>query len=100
GLLGKEALGTQSDLVRIATDLDDRDAVEVELDALAGDRAPDLHRDPTAGQVHRGELLDERDDEDTAAEDDLLARQVGGELARLRVDHGLALAAGDDERLV
>src|SRR5690606_17359303 len=41
-----------------------------------------------------------RDDERAAAEDDLLPRQVGGELPGLRVDHGLALAAGDDERLV
>ena len=53
------------------------------------------------GQVEGREALHERDDEHAAAHDDLLAGQVGGDLAGLRVAHlALALAPGDDERLV
>ena len=100
GLLAEEALRAEPDLVGVAAHLHDRDAVEVELDALPRDRAADLHRDPAAGEVHRGELLDQRDDEDAAAEDDLLAGEVGAELPGLRVEDRLALPAGDDERLV
>ena len=39
GLLAEEPLRTEPDLVGVAADLDDGDAVEVELDALPGDRA-------------------------------------------------------------
>jgi hypothetical protein len=46
------------------------------------------------------QALDERDDEHAAAHDDLLAAEIGGDEPRLRVTHLLALAAGDDERLV
>ena len=52
-LLAQEPLGGQPDLVGVAADLHDRDALDVELDALAGHRAADLHRDPPAGEVHR-----------------------------------------------
>ena len=85
-LLAEEALGREPDLVGVAADLDDRHALHVELDALAGDGAADLHRDAPRGEVERGELLDERDDEDAAAEDDLLAREVVAERAGLGVE--------------
>ena len=78
-LLGEEPLGGEPDLVGVAADLDDRDALDVELDALAGHRAADLHRDAAAGEVHGGELLHERHHEGAAAEDHLLPRQVGGQ---------------------
>ena len=66
------------------------------LDRLRGS-APRCAR----GQVEGGEPLHERDDEHATAHDDLLAGQVGGALTGLRVAHlALALAAGDDERLV
>ena len=100
-LLAQEPLGGGADGVLVAADLDDRDAVEVELDALPGHGSADLHRDAARGQVEGGEALHERDDEHAAAHDDLLAGQVGGDLTGLRVAHlALALAAGDDERLV
>jgi hypothetical protein len=47
------------------------------------------------------DLLEDRLHERAAADHDPLAGQVGGLVARLRVDHRLAaLAAGDDQRLV
>ena len=100
-LLAEEPLGGEPDLVGVAADLDDRDALDVQLDALAGDRAADLHRDAAAGQVEGGELLHERDRRTmppprmTFCPERSVVSSPG-----LGVEHRLALAAGDDERLV
>src|SRR6185369_7323967 len=77
----------------------DRDALQVGPDALLADRAGDLDVDAAAGQVEHLQPLHDRHHEDRGAHDDLLAGQVGRARA---VDglHRLALAAGDDERLV
>lgn len=71
-LLGEEALGGRPDRVLVAPDLDQRHTVEVELDALAGDRPADLDHDPTARQIQDMQPLHERHDEDAPTHDDLL----------------------------
>ena len=48
-------------------------------------RAPDADRDPAAGQVHRVQLLDDRQHEDARAHDDLLARTSRSETDAGRV---------------
>jgi hypothetical protein len=99
-LLAEEALGGGADRVLVAPDLDDRDALDVQLDALAGHGVADGDHDAARGEVEHVQPLDERHDEDAAAHDHLLAAEVRGDEAGLRVAHLLALAAGDDERLV
>jgi len=77
-LLREEPLARGADLVLVAADLHDRDAVEVELDALSGHGATDRDGDAAAGQVEDVEALDERHDERAAAHDDPLSGQVLG----------------------
>src|SRR5690606_27007691 len=91
-LLAEEALGGGPDELLAAADLDDRDALERAADAVGRHRGGHRHADLAAGQVDDVEPLDEGHDEDAGAHDDLLAGGVVGA--------GLALAAGDDERLV
>ena len=98
-LLGEEALARGADLVLVAADLDDRDAVEVELDALARHRTTDCDRDAPAGEVEDVEALYERHDERAAAHDDPLAGEVLGHDPGA-VGELFAAGAGDDEGLV
>lgn len=98
-LLLEEALGGRADGVLCAADLDDRDAFQIGLDAAQGDGPADRHRDVTAGQVQGEALLHEGDDEDPAADHDLLAAVVGDDLSGRRVRGLLAAASRDDERL-
>ena len=99
-LLAEEALGGGADRVLGAADLDDGDALQRALDALGGHGRADRHRDLAGREVDRGQLLDHRQHEHAGPHDDLLAGEVGADGAGLGIGHRLALAPGDDERLV
>ncbi len=91
-LLAQEALGRGPDELLGATHLHDGDALERAADAVGRDGGRHADADLAAGESDDAELLHEGHHEDAGAHDDLLARGVSAA--------GLALAAGDDERLV
>ena len=99
-LLHQEALCGGTDGVLVAPHLDDCDAVEIQFDALTGNRVADLHHDAAAGQVEHVQTLDQGNHEDSAAHDDLLAGQVGGDQTGLRIGDCLSLLARNDVGLV
>jgi hypothetical protein len=99
-LLGEEPLRGGTDRILVTTDLDDRDPVEVRLDALAGHGTPDADRDAAAGEIHHVQALDERQHEHRRAHDDLLAAHVVRDVTGLRVLDRRTLAPGDHVGLV
>ena len=87
----EEALGGVPDRLVVGADLERRDALDRDLDALAGDGVGEVDVDLARGQLQLADLVEQRQDDDALAADDL--------------EPGLALAerrrpTRPDERLV
>ena len=77
----QEALGGVADRVHVAPDLERGDALDVDLDALAGDRVRQLDADLARGQLELADLVDEGQHQRAAADHDAdaLVVRVGGD---------------------
>ena len=97
----EETLRGVAQRLDIAADLERRDALHIDLDALARDRVGEPHLDLTDRQLQTADLVDQRQHERAAAHDDLDALVVDSrhELAPF-VTHLGAARSGHDQRLV
>ena len=87
----EEAFRGVADGLVVGADLERGDALDRDLDALAGHGVGEVHVDLAGGQLEPADLVDERQDDDAAAADDLEV------LAPVRL---LVALAGHDQRLV
>ena len=67
----EEALGGVADGLVVGPDLERRDALDRDLDALAGDGVGECDVDLAGGQLELADLVEERQDDDAAAAHDL-----------------------------
>ena len=67
----EEAFGGVADRLVVGADLERGDALDGDLDALPGDRVRERDVDLAGGQLELADLVDERQDDDAAATDDL-----------------------------
>ena len=91
-LLGlEEPFGGVPDRLVVGADLERRDALDGDLDALAGDGVGEGDVDLPGGQLELADLVEQRQDDDALAADDLEARLAAAERRR---------PTGADQRLV
>ena len=91
----EEPFGGITDGLVVGADLERGDALDGDLDALAGHGVGEVHVDLAGGQLEPADLVDERHDDDAAAADDLeVLLPVRALVALARDDQGL-VRAGD-----
>ena len=82
-LLGvEEALGGVSDRLVVGADLERCNALNCDLDALARDSVREAHVDLSSGELQLADLVEQRQDDDALASDDLEARVAATERRR------------------
>ena len=67
----EESLGGVAQRLDVAPDLEGGHALDLDLDALAGDGVAQLHVDLARGQLELADAIEQRPDEGTASDDDL-----------------------------
>ena len=91
----EEAFGRVADGLVVGADLEGGDALDGDLDALPGDGVREVDVDLASGQLELADLVDQGQDDDAAAADDLEALAAVGALVPLAADDQCLVGAGD-----
>ena len=91
----EEALGGVADRLVVGADLERGDALDGDLDALPGDGVGEVDVDLARGQLELADLVEERQDDDALAADDLEAAPRRRRARRAGRDDQRLVRAGD-----